>query len=113
MESEFDAHLRKWIERLSKEVQMGREQVEELGRRQKAFEGLMERVLAEQAELRREQAELRRRQEAQSQAWQDFGRRWSDYSAAWEAAWETRLEGQMQQLQGFIQRLTALLPPEE
>ena len=69
--------------------------VEEMGRRQKAFEGLMERVMAEQAELRR-------RQEAQSQEWQEFGRRWSAYSAAWEA--------QMQQLEGFTQQLSALLP---
>jgi len=99
MESEFSGHIRRVMERLAGEV-------EEIKRRQEAFEGMMQRVMAEQAELRR-------RQEAQSQAWQDFGRRWSDYSAAWEAAWEARLEGQMQQLQGFIQRLTALLPSEE
>ena len=101
MGSELDGYLRRAIERLATEV-------EDLGRRQKAFEVLAERILAEQAELRREQAELRRRQEAQSQEWQDFGRRWRTYSADWQA----HLDRQIQQLEHFAQQLIALLPPE-
>ena len=123
MESEFSGQVARAVERLATEV-------EELGRRQKAFEGLMERVLAEQAELRREQEELRQRQEAQSQEWGQFGLRWSAYSAAWEArlsgqvqqfegftrqlvAWEARLNAQMQALEGLTRQFTDLLPPED
>jgi hypothetical protein len=95
MESEFNGHVRRAMERLL-------QQMEGLERRQEALEALTQRIMAEQEELRREQAELRRRQEAQSQKWQDFGRRWSAYSAAWKA--------QVQQLKGFTRQLTALLP---
>ena len=101
MKSEFDGYFRRVMEQLL-------QQVEEMGRRQEAFEGLMERVMAEQAELRREQAELRRRQEAQSQEWADFGGRWSAHFAVWER----HLGGQIQQLEHFAQQLIALLPPE-
>jgi predicted nucleic acid-binding Zn-ribbon protein len=108
VESEFSGEVLRAVERLATEV-------EELGRRQKAFEGLAERILAEQAELRQEQEELRQRQEAQSQEWQDFGTRLNVYSAAWE----TRLQSQMRELEGFARqlgnftrRLAALLPPE-
>ena len=94
MGSELDGYLRRAIERLATEV-------EDLGRRQKAFEVLADRILAEQAELRR-------RQEAQSQEWQDFGRRWRTYSADWQA----HLDRQIQQLEHFAQQLIALLPPE-
>jgi len=123
MESESSGYIRQAMERLL-------EAVEELKRRQEAFEVLVERVLAEQAELRREQEGLRQRQEAQSQEWREFGLRWSAYSAAWEArlgvqlqelegfterftAWEAHLHSQMQVLEGLTQQFADLLPPEE
>jgi len=122
MEFEFDGHIRRVMERLLQEV-------EEIGRRQKAFEALAERILAEQAELRRRQeaqsqewAELRRRQEAQSQEWAELRRRqeaqsqeWADFGGRWSAhfaVWERHLGGQIQQLEHFAQQLIALLPPE-
>jgi chromosome segregation ATPase len=105
-------------------------QLEEIKRRQEALEALTQRIMAEQEELRR-------RQDAQSQEWVEFGRRWSAYSAAWETrlqsqvqqfegftqelgaftrqltAWEARLNGQLQVLDALTQQFTDLLPPEE
>jgi len=46
VESEFGGHIKTSIGRLLKEI-------EEMQRRQKAFKLLMERVMAEQVELRR------------------------------------------------------------
>jgi len=101
MTSEFDGHVRRAMERLL-------QQMEEMGRRQEALEAMMKGVIAEQAELRRKQDDLVRE-------WEDFGKRLNAYSAAWE----THLNAQMKQLEGFAQelgnsarQLSALLPPE-
>jgi predicted nucleic acid-binding Zn-ribbon protein len=101
MEFELDGHIRRVMERLLQEV-------EEMGRRQEALEAMVKHVIAEQAELRRRQDDLMRE-------WEDFGKRLNAYSAAWE----THLNAQMKQLEGFAQelgnsarQLSALLPPE-
>jgi len=102
MESEFSGHIRRVMERLAGEV-------EEIKRRQEAFEGMMQRVMAEQAELRR-------RQETQDREWQNFGTRLNVYSAAWETRLQSQmreLEGFARQLENFTRQLAALLPLEE
>jgi predicted nucleic acid-binding Zn-ribbon protein len=65
---------------------------------------MMQRVMAEQAELRR-------RQDTLEVEWQDFGTRWSAYSAAWETRLQ-QLEDFTRQVESFMRRLVALLPPE-
>jgi len=101
MEFELDGHIRRVIERLLQEV-------EGMARRQEELETMVQRVIAEQAELRRRQDDLARE-------WEDFGKRLD----ACSAVWETHLNAQMKQLEGFAQelrssarQLTALLPPE-
>jgi chromosome segregation ATPase len=109
MESEFSGHLLKAVERLAAEVGSLKAEVENLKRRQEAFEAMTQRIMAEQAELRR-------RQEAREQEWQDFGRRWSAHFAVWESRWSgqvQQLEAFAHQLRGFTGRLAALLPPAE
>jgi len=113
MESEFSGHLLKAVERLAAEIGSLREEIKNLQRRQEAFEGMMQRVMAE---LRQEQAELRRRQDTLEVEWQDFGTRLNVYSAAWETRLQSQmreLEGFARQLENFTRQLAALLPLEE
>jgi len=116
VESEFGGHLLKTVERVAAEIGNLKVEVENLQRRQEAFEFTTQRVIEE---LLRGQAELRQRQETQDREWQDFGARWSACSATWEARMQyledftRQLEVSARQLQAFAVQLTALLPSEE